>query len=332
MNKVAFLELKYGNIYGGYPNFFVISDVSLLVFELDTNRIFLESLSLTPPVDIVFVNAKTNEMGHTVGRLKHVVNLKTRKKQIFREDFRLDEMEINDAIGRTKFSRGFIKKFFARNLRKYGVRDIVTFDGKRDLFLLEKVGVDFYNIRNFDLQKALNKKCNYLFSLNKLAVATGFQVSPTHVRSNNLEYFLHPIAARQIKPKTAAFDAARMFMAYQEFNEHQDDFMVKAQLLLNRIQVATAAAEEAAAAEAAAAAAAAPVVEETAAEAETPVVEEAATAEEVETPASEEAATAEEVEMPASEEAATTEETAAVEAESEAPADAEANTEKNNDV
>lgn len=241
MNKVAFLELKYGNIYGGYPNFFVISDISLLVFEPGSNKIFLESLSLTPYVDVVFVNAKVNELGHTVGRLKHVVNLKTRKKQIYRDDFRMDEEEINAAIGKTKFARSFIKRFFMKNFRKYGVRDIVTFDGKRDIFLLEKVGVDFHRIRNFDLQKALNKKCNYLFSLNKLAVATGFEATPSHLKSNNLEYYLHPIAARQIKPKTAAWDAARMFMAYQEFNEFQEDFMLKAQLLLNKIQQSTAA-------------------------------------------------------------------------------------------
>ena len=246
MNKVAFLELKYGNIYGGYPNFFVISDVSLLIYEMDTRKIFVESLSLSPRVDVVFVNAKVNELGHTVGRLKHVLNLQTRKKQIFREDFRLNEQEIDQAIYRSKPIRGVIKGFFRKNLYKYRIRDLVTFDGKRDLFLLEKVGVDFHGIRNFDLQKALNKQCNYLFSLNKLAVATGFNMTPSHMRSNNLEYYMHPIAARQIKPKTAAWDAARMFMAYQEFNEHHEDFLLKAQLLLNKIQLDVKAKEEAA--------------------------------------------------------------------------------------
>jgi len=243
MNNVAFLELKYGNIYGGYPNFFVISEVSLLVFEPQSQKIFIESLSLTPYADVVFVNAKVNDLGHTIGRLKHVMNLKTRKKQVYREEFRLDEEEINYAIGGTKFIRKIIKGFFMKNMRKYRIRDIVTFDGKRDLFLLEKIGVDLTRCRNFDLQKALNKACNYLFSLNKLAVAVNFEVTPSSLRSNNQDYYLHPIAARQIRPKSAAYDAARMFMAYQEYNENQADFLVKAQLLLNKIQQRLAAEE-----------------------------------------------------------------------------------------
>ncbi|MEL6143577.1 MAG: hypothetical protein AAFU67_18400, partial [Bacteroidota bacterium] len=44
MNEnIAFLELKYGNIYGGYPNFYAISEIALLVFEQGSNKIFLES-------------------------------------------------------------------------------------------------------------------------------------------------------------------------------------------------------------------------------------------------------------------------------------------------
>ena len=58
MNKsVAFLELKYGNIYGGYPNFYAISEIAFLVFEYDTNKIFLESWINNAPVDIITVTS-----------------------------------------------------------------------------------------------------------------------------------------------------------------------------------------------------------------------------------------------------------------------------------
>ena len=89
----------------------------------------------------------------------------------------------------------------------------------------------------FDLQKALNQECNYLFSLNKLGVITGFNLNHTSLKSNNIEYFLHPIAAKQVRPKTAAFDAARLLMAHQEFGEHKDDFLMKAALILNKISL-----------------------------------------------------------------------------------------------
>jgi len=64
-----------------------------------------------------------------------------------------------------------------------------------------------------------------------------FRVSDTHVRSNNCQYRLHPIAAKQIVPGAAAWDAARLLMVHQEFKEHKDDFLMKAALLLNKIEM-----------------------------------------------------------------------------------------------
>ena len=85
-------------------------------------------------------------------------------------------------------------------------------------------------------QKDLNRETDYLFSLNKLSVVINFDLDRSYLRSNNLEYWLHPIAARQLMPKSAAFDAARLMMVYNEYTEHHDDFLMKAALLLNKIQ------------------------------------------------------------------------------------------------
>ena len=85
MNNVAFLELKYGNIYGGYPNFFVISEVSLLVFEPQSQKIFIESLSLTPYADVVFVNTcSIREKAETTvrNRLKSFNKAKKQKPEM----------------------------------------------------------------------------------------------------------------------------------------------------------------------------------------------------------------------------------------------------------
>lgn len=237
MDNIAFLELKYGNIYGGYPNYFVISDISLLVFEPDSKKIFLESMSINADVDVVFVNTKVDELGHTVGRLKYVANLRTRRKQRFLEEHKLDERDLDEAFKKSRDVKRHVKGFLMKNFRKYRVRDIVTFDGRRDIFLCERSGVDFGRIAIHDIQRDLNKECNYLFSLNKLAVIIGFGNDNSNLKSNNISYFLHPIAGRQVKPKSAAYDAARLLMIHQEYREHKDDFLMKAALLLNKIQV-----------------------------------------------------------------------------------------------
>lgn len=238
MNRnIAFLELKYGNIYGGYPNFYAISEIALLVFEQGTNRIFLESWVNSADVDVVNVFAQTNELGHTIGRGKEVINMRTRRRSRFDEEFRLEENDLGWAFKRLRPTKMAIKSFLLRNFKKYRFDEIVVFDGRRDIFLCERSGVNFGRLEIVDIQKDLNRETDYLFSLNKLAVVTGFEMDRSYLRSNNLEYWLHPIAARQLMPKSAAFDAARLMMVYNEYTEHHNDFLLKAALLLNKIQI-----------------------------------------------------------------------------------------------
>lgn len=237
MNRnIAFLELKYGNIYGGYPNFYAISEIALLVFEPETNRIFLESFINNAPIDIVNVFSEVDELGHTVGRKKEVLNLRTGRRQEFDEEFKLDEEELSYEFQKLRPSKQPIKNFLIKNMRKYRFRDVVVFDGRRDIFLCERSGANFSRNNIIDIQKDLNKETDYLFSLNKLAVVIDFELDRSYLRTNNLEYWLHPIAARQIVPRSAAFDAARLLMVFNEYAYHRDDFLIKAQLLLNKIQ------------------------------------------------------------------------------------------------
>ncbi len=236
-NNIAFLELKYGNIYGGYPNFYAISEIALLVFEQGSNKIFLESWVNNCNVDVVNVYAKTNELGHTIGRGKEVINMRTQRRWPFDEDFRLTEDDLGFAFRNLRPTKMNIRNFLLKNFRKYRFQDLIVFDGRRDVFLCERAGVNFEYLNVIDIQKDLNRETDYLFSLNKLAVVCNFDVDRSYLRSNNLEYWLHPIAARQIVPKSAAYDAARLMMIFNEYTMYHDDFMMKAALLLNKIQL-----------------------------------------------------------------------------------------------
>lgn len=235
-NIVAFLELKYGNIYGGYPNFYAISEIALLVFEYGTNKIFIESWVNNANVDVVNVYARTNDLGHTIGRAKEVFNMRTRRRRPYEEDFRLEDEDLQMAFRQLRPSKMPIKNFLLKNFKKYGIRDLIVFDGRRDVFLCERTGFNFNRVNIIDIQKDLNRETDYLFSLNKLAIVVNFEMDRSYLRTNNLEYWLHPIAARQLMPKSAAYDAARLMMIYNEYTEHHDDFLIKAALVLNKIQ------------------------------------------------------------------------------------------------
>lgn len=237
MNEnIAFLELKYGNIYGGYPNFYAISEIALLVFERGSNKIFLESWINQANVDIVDVYAETDELGHTTRRVREVLNMRTNRRFRYEDDFRLEEGELQFAFRNLRSTKAAVKNFLLKNFRKYRFEDMIVFDGRRDIFLCERSGVNFDYINIIDIQKDLNRETDYLFSLNKLAKVIDFHTDRSYLRSNNLEYWLHPIAARQIVPGTAAFDAARLLMVFNEYTEFHGDFMIKAAILLNKIQ------------------------------------------------------------------------------------------------
>lgn len=237
MNEnIAFLELKYGNIYGGYPNFYAISEIALLVFERGSNKIFLESWINQANVDIVDVYAETDELGHTVRRVREVLNMRSNRRFKYEEDFRLDDHDLQYAFKNLRSTKSAVRNFLLKNLRKYRFEDMIVFDGRRDIFLCERSGVNFEYTNIIDIQKDLNRETDYLFSLNKLAKVINFNTDRSYLRSNNQEYWLHPIAARQIIPGTAAFDAARLLMVYNEYTEFHDDFLIKAAILLNKIQ------------------------------------------------------------------------------------------------
>ena len=102
-NNIAFLELKYGNIYGGFPNFFAIAEVSLLVFEKRSKKIFIESWVNKADVDYVSVISKTNELGHTIGREKEVINMRTGRKRPFMEEFKVDKRALQYSFKQLTF-------------------------------------------------------------------------------------------------------------------------------------------------------------------------------------------------------------------------------------
>jgi len=186
----------------------------------------------------VSVYSKVDELGNTKERVREVVNMRTNRVRPYDEEYQLGEMDLDREFAKLRNTKRYLKNFFMRSLRKYRFQDVVTFDGRRDVFLCEKAGVDFRRYHIHDLQKDITKETNYLFSLNKLAKVIDFEFTGGYLKSNNLQYRLHPIASDQIQPKSAALDAVRLLMVHQEFRTRNDNFMMKAALLLNKIEMA----------------------------------------------------------------------------------------------
>ena len=117
------MELKYGNIYGGYPNFYAISEIAFLVFEIGSKKLFLESWINNAPVDIVNVYSEVNELGHTLSRNKEVFNLNSGQSRPFDENFKLSEDQLFFEFNKLKNAKLHIRNFLEKNFHKYEFDD-----------------------------------------------------------------------------------------------------------------------------------------------------------------------------------------------------------------
>lgn len=230
--NTAYIELKYGPLNGGNEHYFVVTDVSLIIHNHDTGYLAVETRQIKSDLDVVFHFADVDELGTTRRRYKKVVNLKTGAERPLEKEQLFDKLPSHIAAN-TRYHKLTLKNFVIQAIRNHRVSRIISF-GQRDLSILEKVGVYTNKLKSYDFQQKLNKETNYYFSLNKLSKIICFNSRNNDISSNNLSYTL-PVSPRFMREDGALYDAARLFLIYQEYMTHQDAFFIKAALQLQKI-------------------------------------------------------------------------------------------------
>lgn len=239
--KTAFLELKYGWVYGGSPKFHIISDIALVFHSEETNRITVHSKAIRSNAQIVTSYSDVDDMGVTQRRVIEVLDMATGRTRPYRSDFQLDPRFAKNVIANSYNTHRVIRNFIVGLLLENKPQELVVFGGRRDILLCEKAGVRFDKIPKItDTQEELKAETGHLFSLNKISRVINYQPEPTRVTSNNLDYYLPPFITRRLVPNSATDDAVRAFMAHQEYTLHKDHLLLKSALLLNKIEMAEA--------------------------------------------------------------------------------------------
>ncbi len=265
---IAFLELKYGHVYGGSQWQKVVNDASVLVYKPETNRIRIYTKTFRSNLDIVLSHGIADEYGITSGRKFEVLDMANGRIKPYDEEFQLSEDERNHLrINFTKL-KGQLKQFILGIMKYHRLDSLITYGGSRDISLLEHSGIRFNRgPRIEDTQRLLQKYTKHLFSLNMISKIVNFEYAGGWMTSNNCEYRIADRTQPQMRDNTATYDVCRAFLAHMEFTNYQQDMIIKAALQMQKVQSILKEKEDAKAAE-----------EPT--EPEIPVVEEEATVEE----------------------------------------------------
>ncbi len=234
---LAFMELKYGHIYGGTPWKKVVNDASILIYNPETDEIRIYTKQFRGDVQIVLSNGTSDDLGITVGRKFEVMDLSTQRRVQYKEDFVLPKsVEANKKKEADKIKLQ-LKQFMAGVMKYQEVDTLVTFGGSRDVTLCKQAGVRFdRKLKIVDTQRLLQRYTKHLFSLNMISKIIGYEYEFGWVRSNNCEYHIKERTQPQMRTNTATYDVARQFLAHREFTDYQQSMIIKAALQMQKVQ------------------------------------------------------------------------------------------------
>lgn len=239
--KTAFLELKYGWVYGGSPKFHIISDIALIFHTEGSDRITVHTKAIRSNAQIVTSYSDVNELGVTQRRVIEVLDMNTRRVRPYRSDFRLSSRIVKNVIANSYNTHRVVRNFIVGLLLEHKPDELVIFGGRRDVLLCEKAGVRFDKVPKItDTQDLLKEETGHLFSLNKISKVINYEADINRISSNNYEFYLPRFITRQITPNSATDDVARAFLAHLEFANHKDHLLIKSALQLQKIEMAEA--------------------------------------------------------------------------------------------
>lgn len=233
--KIAFLELKYGPLHGGHPNFHVVNEAAVIIYDPQTDEVKLERSIIKSNLDIVFHYADTDELGSTTRRFQKVINLQSGLEKPFDPDLQLPDRFPHYIRKNAEHHQTTLKRFMIFVLKNHHISELVTF-GERDMFIITKAGVKIRDVVQTNLQRDVSRATNYYFSLNKLSKSLNFELNNTDASTHNFKYTI-PIVIRALKPNTAVYDSVRLFLIYKEYKEATDNFMLKTALQLQKIEM-----------------------------------------------------------------------------------------------
>jgi hypothetical protein len=234
---VAFMELKYGHIYGGTPWKKVVNDASVLIYKPETDEMRIYTKQFRGDLQIVLSNGISDDLGITVGRKFEVLDMGTQRRVLYDENFELQrnvETKKKKEADKIKLQ---LNQFMTGIMKYQEVDTLVTFGGSRDVTLCKQAGVRFgRNLKIVDTQRLLQRYTKHLFSLNMISQIVNYEYEFGWIRSNNCEFHIKERTQPQMRTNTATFDVCRQFLAHREFTDYQQSMIIKAALQMQKVQ------------------------------------------------------------------------------------------------
>jgi hypothetical protein len=234
--RLAFLDLEYGQIYGSYRRDLVPVEIGAVLWDGVGAPLF-ESKKIYLDCDLVMRKNIIDRLGNTIGVSERVANnARNEYTKRFDPAFELDEEAVRDIRKNVAYkSFRMLNGHVARILNDHEPSRLVFFSASQDLYILNKARVDLKGHELVDLQEEVVSALSLknMMSLDRASRLIGFKTNWRYIRSENYTYPV-PVKCRNfIKPHKAVGDAARIFLLYREFHEDKEEFLRRSMEILN---------------------------------------------------------------------------------------------------
>lgn len=233
--RLAFIDLEYGQIYGSYRRDLIPVEIGMVLCE-DMNAPRFESRKFYFDCDLVMRKNIVDWSGKTVGLSERVANsAKNEHQKSFDPDFELDNEAARGVRKNIAYrSFGMLNRYVNEMFDECKPSKLIFYSASQDLYIFKKSRIDVRDYEILDLQedvtKALTAKDRV--SLDRVSRLIGFKTNWRYIRSEHFTFGVPESCRNFVKPHKAVGDAARIFLLHKEFYEKNEEFIRRARILL----------------------------------------------------------------------------------------------------
>jgi hypothetical protein len=232
--RLAFIDLEYGQIYGSYRRDLIPVEIGMVFCE-DMNEPHFESRKFYFDCDLVMRKNIVDWTGKTVGLSERVANsAKNEHQKPYDPGFELDNEAARGVRKNVAYkSFGMLNRYVKEMFDERKPTRLIFYSASQDLYILKKARIDVRDFEILDLQEDVTKALEVKdkVSLDRVSRLIGFKTNWRYIRSEHFTFGVPNNCRNFVKPHKAVGDAARIFLLHREFYEKNEEFLRKAKKL-----------------------------------------------------------------------------------------------------
>ena len=219
------MDMEFGGICGTWQRMKLPVEAGVIVHDPARDGLLFYGRKFSYDMDITVWKNITDNLGRTVGKNPCSFNpAKTGVETGYVRKIRFDREGRQKAYRVSRVVHGELKEFM-RSLNGRGIGTIMFFAADYEKTALSEAQVNLSGFEVRDLQRDIKAAFSLkeVLSLDRISHIIGFSAGGDHMSSHNFRYPVPPAWRTGMNPHNALGDAARIFLADQEFHLNREE-------------------------------------------------------------------------------------------------------------